>query len=695
MKILRLAAFLLFVSTICLQVAGQGTAFTYQGTLNHGGAPANGSYDIQFTLYTTNVTGSPVAGPVINSATSVSNGLFTAIVDFGPGVFNGQALWLDVSVSPAGSNTFTELTPRQPLASTPYAVLAANANAAATAGSVSAANISGTLTAGQLPPGVLTNGASNVNISGTFSGNGANITGLNLLNVNSDGAITLKTNWGSFTKAATLPVGHEPYSVVAADVNGDGKVDLISANFGNNTLTVLTNNGSGGFAVASTLAVGSLPASVIAADVNGDGKVDLICANVGQGLNDGTLTILTNNGSGGFAIASSPGAGAEPYSVTAADVNGDGKVDLICADVGSDTLTILTNNGSGGFAIASFPFVGPNGYYVTAADVNGDGKVDLICANIGNDTLTVLTNNGSGGFATACSPSVGSDPYSVAAADVNGDGKVDLICANDFDNTLTILTNNGSGGLFTIASSPAVGVTPVSVTAADVNGDGKVDLICANEGNHTLTILTNNGSGGFAVSSSPSVGGNPVCVIAADVNGDGHVDLICANEEDDTLTVLTNTPVGVTASISLAGLPAAAVPNGDTGVNLSGTFTGGISATNFAATTVTNFAQVSGPLPASFSFTSHGGRLLIRPIGSGWTTSGAAIIGMTVTLDGTAILTDQIYANAASFHMPFEPRTVVLNNISAGSHTLTFTALSGTTIDGSDFFSATVQELPY
>jgi hypothetical protein len=134
-------------------------------------------------------------------------------------------------------------------------------------------------------------------------------------------------------------VGNWPYSVAAADVNGDGKVDLISANLNDNTLSVLTNNGSGGFVLAATYTVGAQPISVVAADVNGDGKVDLICANE----NSNTLSVLTNNGSGGFALASSPGVGVIPYSVTAADVNGDGKADLICANLVDDTLSVLFN----------------------------------------------------------------------------------------------------------------------------------------------------------------------------------------------------------------------------------------------------------------------------------------------------------------------------------------------------------------
>jgi hypothetical protein len=163
-------------------------------------------------------------------------------------------------------------------------------------------------------------------------------------------------------------VGSGPSSVTAADVNGDGSMDLICANYNDNALTVLTNNGSGHFTVASTPAVGDSPQCVTAADVNGDGKVDLISANA----NDNTLTILTNAGSGQFTIASSPAAGAGSCGVVATDVNGDGHVDLVSANFYDDTLTVLTNTP---VSIASFAGNGSGLNWGTTAYVPtlGDG----------------------------------------------------------------------------------------------------------------------------------------------------------------------------------------------------------------------------------------------------------------------------------------------------------------------------------
>ena len=199
-------------STLNLQhstVLAQGTAFTYQGRLNVNGSPVGGSYDLAFTLFVTNTSGVPIAGPVTNSAVAVSNGLFTTTVDFG-NVFTGASNWLEIAVSAAGSNSFSTLRPRQQLTPVPYAIFANTAsNLSGTisssqfTGTISANQLSGTVSLAQLPAGIITNGASGVNISGTFSGNGAGVTNVSLLTVNTDGAIGWTTNWGSFATASS------------------------------------------------------------------------------------------------------------------------------------------------------------------------------------------------------------------------------------------------------------------------------------------------------------------------------------------------------------------------------------------------------------------------------------------------------------------------------------------------------------
>ena len=137
----RYAAFialpLLALSTLNPQLStlhAQGTAFTYQGRLNSGTSPANGSYDLTFSLFDVNSGGSAVAGPLATNAVAVSNGLFTVALDFGPGVFNGAEYWLEIGVRTNGGGAFNTLAPRQQLTPSPYAIYAENVTASGISG---------------------------------------------------------------------------------------------------------------------------------------------------------------------------------------------------------------------------------------------------------------------------------------------------------------------------------------------------------------------------------------------------------------------------------------------------------------------------------------------------------------------------------------------------------------------------------
>jgi hypothetical protein len=346
---------------------------------------------------------------------------------------------------------------------------------------------------------------------------GADVNGDGRIDLVSLGATTLLsvlTNNGNadFGSNATYNVGAIT-SVFAADVNGDSKADLICANIHDRvspgTLEVLTNDGHGGFLLSSSPVVGARPISVVAADVNRDGWVDLISANA----SDNTISVLTNDGRGSFVPSGTYAVGNDPFWVVAADISEDNWPDLICANYKGNNLSVLTNTGGGRLGLSSSPSVGSFPICLAAADVNGDGKMDLISANSGTlsggNSLSVLTNGGNGVFALAATYAVGRNPCGVVAVDVNADGQLDLISCNFLDNTLTVLTNNGSGD-FALALTCGVGVNPRGITAADVNGDGRADLISANFGDGSLSVLVNiptlriRSSSGVVVVSYPS-----------------------------------------------------------------------------------------------------------------------------------------------------------------------------------------------
>jgi hypothetical protein len=181
-------------------------------------------------------------------------------------------------------------------------------------------------------------------------------------------------------------------SVVSADLDGDGDVDLVTANSRSDTVTVLRNNGDGTFAAGVAYAVGSSPASVTSADLDDDGDVDLMTAN----FNSNNVTVLHNNGDSTFAVGVAYAVGFGPLSVTSADLDGDGNADLVTANFDSYTVTVLRNSGNGTFAAGVAYAVGSVPNSVTAADLDGDGDVDLVTASSWSNSVTVLLNGGSG-----------------------------------------------------------------------------------------------------------------------------------------------------------------------------------------------------------------------------------------------------------------------------------------------------------
>ena len=181
-----------------------GTGFTYQGRLNDGTGPANGVYDLQFTIYdSTDVPGSVIAGPITNSATVVSNGIFTVTVDLGANVlntFNLSGRWLEIGARTNGAVSFVTLTPRQQISPTPYAFAAVNA--AALLGNLPASQVQGTLSLAQLPSGILTNNQAGVSLSGGFVGDGSGLTNVNASTI---GGIGTNGFWQIAGNVGTTP----------------------------------------------------------------------------------------------------------------------------------------------------------------------------------------------------------------------------------------------------------------------------------------------------------------------------------------------------------------------------------------------------------------------------------------------------------------------------------------------------------
>ena len=437
---------------------------------------------------------------------------------------------------------------------------------------------------------------------------------------------------GTFQTQQTFSTGAgtKPYSVAAADVNGDGIPDLVVANKFGNSVSVLLGNGNGTFQAQQTFSTGanSDPVSVAVADVNGDGKPDLVVAN----SFNSTVGVLLGNGNGTFAAQQTFATGASPYSVAVADVNGDGKPDLIVANVVGNTVGVLLGNGNGTFQ-SQQTFSAGGAASVAVADVNGDGKPDLIVANYFSYNVGVLLGNGNGTFQAqqTFATGAGSDPTSVAVADVNGDGKPDLIVANFNGSSVSVLLGNGNG-TFQAQQTFSTGANshPLSVAVADVNGDGKPDLIVANASSDSVSVLLGNGNGTFAAQQTFATGSSPFSVAVSDVNGDGKADLVVATRGGNSVSVLLadpsgnftgqvyNVSVGADLAIAASG-PGTTAAGADSGV----TYT--LTVTNNGPDANTGFT-VTDMLPANATFAS------------GSSTAGAMVNGQTITYTNTASL---------------------------------------------------------
>jgi hypothetical protein len=351
---------------------------------------------------------------------------------------------------------------------------------------------------------------------------------------------------GGFGPAPGSPVavGPLPYSVASTDVNADGHPDLVTANEGDATVSVLLGDGHGNFSAAagSPHTVGGEPAAFVA-DVNGDHHPDIVSPN----FSDNNLTVLLGDGHGGFSFKALVSTGAEPYSAGIGDLNGDGHPDLAVPNFGDSTVSILLGNGQGGFNPALDPTVpagaGPSG--IAVADLNHDAHLDLVVTNSGSGTVSVLLGDGQGAFfPTGPAVAVGAGPTWVSAADFNGDGRLDLAVANSGGSSVSILLGDGQGGFSEAAESPqTVGDNPTAIAVADLNHDSRPDLAVGSFTGATVSLLLGNGHGGFSssVTSPLEAGSKTDWVSAADVNGDGRPDLAITNSEASSVSVFLNT----------------------------------------------------------------------------------------------------------------------------------------------------------
>jgi hypothetical protein len=350
-----------------------------------------------------------------------------------------------------------------------------------------------------------------------------------------------------FTPAAGFPldVGGRPNDIAVGDLNRDGRLDVVTCNV-EDTLTVFLGDGRGGFTPAAGSPIRLAAHLIAVGDVNNDRHPDLAVTH----HDSFGVVVLLGTGDGRFAhapgspFAAHQGAKAHNHGLALGDLNADGSLDLTTSNQDDNSVSVLLGNGRGDFtAAAGSPFaVGRAPYPHAVGDVNGDGKLDVVTPNVGSNNVSVMLGDGRGGLKPAASSphAVAARPYYIAVGDVSGDGKPDLVTTHDDGNLITTLLGDGRGGFAAAPDSPFdLGGRAYKLVNAAVSGDGRTGLVVGTEAGDAVAVLFGNERGGYShAAGSPYKAGRNPRVAVGDVNGDGKPDVITANNGSGDITVL-------------------------------------------------------------------------------------------------------------------------------------------------------------
>jgi hypothetical protein len=331
----------------------------------------------------------------------------------------------------------------------------------------------------------------------------------------------------------TLDVKLHAHSVIADDVNGDGKIDLIVAAAGADSVAIFAGHGDGSFDAPTYWPVGAAPKFAVTADFNKDGKRDIVTAD----QNSKTISVLLGNGDGTFKPKTSYPACNGDHEVVVADFNRDGNEDVAVACHGKPYFaSVFFGSGDGTFKPRLDLHPGGEPAALVVGDYNRDGVPDLAYANRADSTVGVMLSNGDGTFKEPMAFATAKAPHAIRSGDLNDDGVLDLVTADDRANMVTVLFGTGDGHFGKRADLPANSL-PKSVAVADINGDGHPDIVitnttypsCCTYAGSTISVFLNRGDGSFGSRQDFEAGGDPFSLLVKDLNGDGKADIATAN----------------------------------------------------------------------------------------------------------------------------------------------------------------------
>ena len=357
---------------------------------------------------------------------------------------------------------------------------------------------------------------------------------------------------GTFAAPIEFTTGQGPAGLVISDFTGDGKPDVITANYGASSISILKHNGltggSAGFLPPVSFNTGNRAEKIAAADVNGDEVLDVVVGGqVGTGF-QASLAVMINTGNGNFAAPvaydAAPGGRFGSTAVALADLDDDGDIDLIGGgdyendSVDNGAVTIRRNNGSGVFGSAEiilFDNFVPMPKELTTGLLNSDGFPDIVAAVPSGRAIegfVTVTSNGSGGFNTPIYYEASQQTFDVAVVDLDDDGDGDVMTLANSSAAVTVHENLGNG-LFRVLTRYEVASLSDAVESADIDNDGDIDIVVNGEvdiasNDAVVKILKNNGNGTFAPALDYTPARNFADMKLRDINGDGFVDLIFA-----------------------------------------------------------------------------------------------------------------------------------------------------------------------
>ncbi|CAF2748592.1 unnamed protein product, partial [Rotaria sp. Silwood2] len=363
---------------------------------------------------------------------------------------------------------------------------------------------------------------------------------------NSIGILLAQDN-GTFSDVTTYFVGYgsNPWSVAVGDFNNDNQLDVVTANYGSDGFGILLGHGNGTFANATTYYANIFvqPEYIAVGDINHDEQLDFVIT----GCSSDNVGALLGHGNGTFshAITYFVDRSSCPNSVNLVDLNNDNHLDIIVSTQEAGFVSVFLGYGNGAFQDMTTYSTGSTSclYGMAIADFNNDHQHDFVVSNIANDEIIIFYGYGNGSFQLAkrYSTGFGSGSYAVATAKLKNSNQINIVVTLWGKGKVGVLTEYAAADFankntYLTGSAPQ----PYSVTVGNFNDDSYIGVAIVNSGSDNLDILFNSGNGTFQTQITYPIGADsfPRYVLAGDINKDNHLDIVTVNSKSSSISIL-------------------------------------------------------------------------------------------------------------------------------------------------------------